>query len=72
MRTPWGTYSYTDITGEVAYYLQPRAFMARCMKVDEAKKVVKDRSRWRSVVSLCMLKVNPCITSYEKMAFVFC
>ena len=28
-----------------------RACMTRCMNVDEAKGVCKDRSRWRSVVS---------------------
>ena len=36
--------TYPDLIGE-------RACITRCMNVDEAKGVFKNRSRWRSVVS---------------------
>ena len=37
--------------GRVPSTRNRRACMTRCMNVDEAKRVCKDRSRWRSVVS---------------------
>ena len=37
--------------GQVRSTLTRRACMIRCMNVDEARGVCKDRSRWRSVVS---------------------
>ena len=49
--------TYPDLIGEVLQKGRVRsthnqhACMTRCMNVDEAKGVCKDRSRWRSVVS---------------------
>ena len=37
--------------GQVRSTRNRRACMIRCMNVDEARGVCKDRSRWRSVVS---------------------
>ena len=37
--------------GQVRGTHNRRACMIRCMNVDEARRVCKDRSRWRSVVS---------------------
>ena len=51
--------TYIDHIGEVLQKGQVhctrnrRACMIRCMNVDEARGVCKDRSRWRSVVSAC-------------------
>ena len=49
--------TYSDLIGEVLQKgrvrctRNRRACMTRCMNVDEAKGVCKDRSRWRSGVS---------------------
>ena len=49
--------TYPDLIGKILQKGQVRstrnrrACMTRCMNVDEAKGVCKDRSRWRSVVS---------------------
>ena len=49
--------TYPDLIGEVLQKVwvrstrNRRACMTRCMNVDEAKGVCKDRSSWRSVVS---------------------
>ena len=37
--------------GQVRSPLNRRACMMRCMNVDKARGLCKDRSRWRSVVS---------------------
>ena len=63
------TKTYPDHIGEVLQKgrvcstLNRRACMTRCMNVEEAKVVCKDRSRWRSVVSACPMEkgVSLCI-----------
>ena len=45
------TYSYIDLIGEVLQKGQVRSSLIRCINVDEARRVCKDRSRRRSLVS---------------------
>ena len=57
--------------GRVRSTRNRRACMTRCMNVDEAKGVCKDRSRrrsapWEKGVSLCMYyKLNACIICHR-------